>query len=241
MASTPHITDQEFAESGANREAMYRDELKRSAVDPNDPGTAPQDITYMDILGRGRWPVDYITARQAGHDHAGAMQVERVRIREAAGLPATEPMPPAPGPTPGPGPIPPQPPVEEPGVVDNMQRFATFYAQECGRRNWAPDQTTTHEQQMLFLQDCVLGYRRLTGDDSFVMKRADPGRPISNEVVVFAGSATHPIDANDYRRFWDFIQGAGTSTWKIVVGGHGDKLPTDQILVDPATLQNMEG
>lgn len=90
------ITDQEFLESCNNREHMYDAELHRAPVEATDESNR----TFMDRLGRGRWPIDYYTARIAGYTHSQAMQVERVRIREAAGLPASEPLPPPPPPAP---------------------------------------------------------------------------------------------------------------------------------------------
>ncbi len=230
----PTITDAEFKESCDNRERMYETELMRAPVEASNV----QERTFMDRLGRGRWPIDYYTARARGYSHADAMQVERVRIREAAGLPATEPLPTPPDPPPQPEP---EPPTEEPGVKDNMERFANFYLQECGRRGWAPNEHTDRDGRVKFLQETVLRYRDLHGDDSFVMKRADPTRPISDEAVVFIGSATHPIESSDYRRFWDFIISGGSSEWKIAVNGHGEILPISQPLVDPVTLETMYG
>ena len=78
-----HITDTEFKESADNREKVYEVELRRAAVEATDIN----ERTFMDRLGRGRWPVDYYTARLNGLDHAKAMQRERWEIRNAAGLP----------------------------------------------------------------------------------------------------------------------------------------------------------
>lgn len=221
------ITDQEFSESCTNREQMYANELHRAPVSADDL----VNRTFMDILGRGRWPIDYYSARVAGYSHPDAMQVERVRIREAAGLPASEPMPPAPTP---PVVVPP-PVVDVPGVRDNMDRFANFYLQECGRRGWAPDASSTRETRVAFLQDCILLYRPKSGDSTFVMKRAAADRPIGDDVVVFT------VDGPDYRRYWDFISGAGAGNWKVSVTGAGEILPSDQLLVDPVTLNSIPG
>ncbi len=228
MSNRPHITDEEFRASTTNREGVYQHELKRAPIKETDE----ENRTFMDTLGRGRWPVDYITARMDGYPHADAMQVERVRIREAAGLPATEPMPPHPIPPVVPTPpIDPKPPTDQPGVKDDMQRFVDFYAGLCKKFNWAPDQTTSRNQRVMFLRDAVLGYN----DPTIVMKRADPTRDISDEAVVF----TRP--GEDYRRFWDFIISGGSANWHLAVNGDGEILPPGQVLVDPKTLQIIEG
>lgn len=86
MASV-HITDVEFRESTNNREQIYETELRRTPIEATDVN----ERTFMDRLGRGRWPVDYYTARLNDLDHAKAMQRERWEIRNAAGLPQTEP------------------------------------------------------------------------------------------------------------------------------------------------------
>jgi len=92
------ITDTEFKESADNRETMYETELKRLPVQASDN----VNRTFMDRLGRGRWPIDYYTARVRGYNHQDAMLVERRAIRAAAGLNQTEPAP-APITPPGPG------------------------------------------------------------------------------------------------------------------------------------------
>lgn len=230
------ISDQEFSESVANRERMYRVELGRQPYAADHP-----DATAVDTLGRGRWPVEYLTARQRGYSHKDAMQVERVSIRKAAGLPATEPMPTPPAPPPPPplppppSPVDPPPVVDVPGVKDNLERFVTFYGQRCGRLNWQPDETTSREDRVQFLQATIKEYRIAKRDKSFVMKRADERRPISDEAVVFT------IAGADYRRFWDFIISGGSVAWKLSVHGDGEILPAGQILVDPETLDNLPG
>lgn len=228
----PTITDQEFRESTDNRERMYEVELHRVPVE----ATSVMERTFMDRLGRGRWPVDYITARQAGYSHAEAMQVERVRIRAAAGLPATEPMPAPPTP---PTPIPP-PPTDVPGVRDNMQRFAVFYKNRCARLNFRPDQTSTRESRILFLQETVLEFRATFPlEKLFYMKRASDTRPISDEVVVWLEVSP------DYRRFWDFLASGGSADWHVKTSsgelGSGEILETSQPIVDPRTLNTMPG
>jgi hypothetical protein len=229
-----NISDQEFTESCDNRERMYRDELRRDPIDPNRPEHHPH-ITFMDKLGRGRWPLEYITARQRGHSHASAMQVERVHIRAAAGLPPTEPMPPDPLP---PQPGPPQPGQDVPGVKDDAERFVAFYRGRAEGLGFKPDDTTSREQRIRFLAETLVAF----GKPGIVMKRADAGRPISDEVIVF----TAPTFPGDHRRFWDFIKSGGTSAFQLRIDGPGEILPgptgqEQQLLVDPRTLQVMPG
>ena len=226
------ISDQEFSESVANRERMYRVELGRPPYAADHP-----DATAVDTLGRGRWPVEYLTARQRGYSHTDAMQAERVGIRKAAGLQATEamPAPPVVAPVEPPPVRPERPGTDVPGVKDNMERFVTFYGVRCGKEGWQPDETTSREDRVKFLQATIKAYRKATRDKSFVMKRADAGRPISDEAVVFT------IPGADFRRFWDFIISGGSTAWKLAVHGDGDILPPEQILVDPDTLDHLPG
>jgi len=77
------ITDDELKAAAENLEQMYKTELGRQQA----------DRTYVDVLGRGRWPVDYYTARVQGFSHDQALQVVRWRIRDAARLPQPEPLP----------------------------------------------------------------------------------------------------------------------------------------------------
>lgn len=215
------VTDEEFRASKLAQEAVYRDEGGRQA-----------ERTYLDALGHARWDTDYVTLRMAGYSHPGALQEMRVRIREAwlpSPLPALEPH------VPPPAPPPPPPVVDVPGVRDNMDRFATHYGVFCGSTGRAPNATSTRESRVQLLRDAVLSYRAATGDRSFVMKRADAGRPIGDDVVVFI------TPGSDYRRYWDFIPNAGLDTWALAVHGGGDILDPGQILVDPDTLQNMLG
>lgn len=230
------ITDQEFRESADNREAMYRDELQRPAIDPANPAHQA-DITYMDRLGRGRWPVDYVTARQRGYAHADAMRIERIEIRKAAGLPPSETMPVPPVP---PSPPTPTPPADGPGVQDNMMRFATFYRAQCAHQGWQPNQFTTRDERVEFLRRAVLNFRSIFPHEvKFWMKRADAGRPISDEVVVWLTPGA------DYRRFWDFLASGGSAAWSVKVTAHdlgdGEILPAGQLIVDPVTLNTMPG
>lgn len=111
-----YITDQEFKESCDSRETLYATELGRPPI----PDTDLVNRTFMDKLGRGRWPIDYYTARLNGLNHAKAMQRERWEIRNAAGLPQPEPKPEYPG---APG-QPPQPPTGG-GIVVGPGNFRT--------------------------------------------------------------------------------------------------------------------
>lgn len=217
------ITDAEFTASKADQERVYSIEGNRQA-----------GHSYLDALGHARWDTDYYTLRAGGWAHEAALQEVRCRIREAwtPPLPAVEPHPEPPVPQPGPTP---PPSGDVPGVKDNMERFANFYLLECGRRRWAPNQDTTRDERVQFLQEAVVGYRAAVGDLSFVMKRASAGRPIGDDVVVFTTPGV------DYRRFWDFIGSAGIAEWKVRVDGPGEILPADQLLVDPHTLETIPG
>jgi hypothetical protein len=163
------------------------------------------------------------------------MQVERVRIRAAAGLPATEPMPPDPPPQP-----PDTPPLSQdvPGVKDDAERFVAFYRGRAQGLGFKPDETTSREQRVRFLADTLVAF----GKPGIVMKRADAGRPISDEVIVF----TAPTFPGDHRRFWDFIKSGGTPGFQLRIDGPGEILPgptgsEQQLLVDPGTLQVISG
>lgn len=229
----PTITDQEFLESKQSQEVVYRDEGKRQA-----------DRTYLDPLGHARWDTDYYTLRKAGWPHGDALREVRCRIREAWSppLPPLEQHPEAPKP---PTPDPPKPPVDQPGVLDNMQRFADYYLGRCNRTGFRPDERSTRESRIQFLQSAILGYRAATGDRTFVMKRASETRPISDEVIVFVGTNQQPISVDDYRRFWDFLASGGSADWHVKTSsgelGHGEILPSDQVLVDPLTLNSIPG
>lgn len=229
-----HITDTEFKESADNRERLYEQELLRAPIEASNE----KERTFMDRLGRGRWPVDYYTARAAGLNHADAMQRERWEIRNAAGLPQTEPKPEYPKP---PDPPKPDPPSDVPGVKDDAERVCSAYLQRTRLTGFKPNENSTRESRVAFLREVVLEWRSNGGGDHFVMKRASETRPISDEVIVFIGSATHPIDDKDYRRFWDIIKNAGTPAWEVNAAGHGEILHTDQPLVDPVTLEIMPG
>jgi len=200
----------------------------------------------VDLEGLLVWIPDYLRLRVIGYTHLDATLDVFAAIDDIwdpAGAPHKRPDPPtvipAPAPEIPPAPIP--PPDDRPGVLDNMIRFARFYRERCRRMVWAPDARTTHDEQMQFLRDTILEFRGTTGDKSFVMKRADAGRPVSNEVIVFMADPA----SGDYRRFWDFLRDAGRSNWTVLdteaLLGRGTILPPEQLLVDPVTLNTIVG
>lgn len=109
-----------------------------------------------------------------------------------------------------------------------VDRFVDFYARRCTETGFRPDQTTSHDQQMRFLQDCLKRFC----SSLLCMKRADPTRPISNEAIVFVGPGV------EYRLFIDFIIGAGGATPSLTKKLTG-YLPTAQPLVNPLTLEQL--
>lgn len=220
------ITDQEFAESCDNREAMYRDELHRDPIDPNNPAHQVH-ITYMDRLGRGRWPVDYITARQDGYTHLEAMQIERVRIRAAAGLPPTEGLPPRRSPAM------PQPPPALPGVQREDQastRAAVLYPQLLEANTY--ESCVEFTQRVLELLGPAWGHVGKTAGEGqavprgfkMVTVRGTDGKPyditgvshdaikhrLSGQVVDILGNAAANSDPDPARH------GLATPTWGLV-------------------------
>lgn len=235
--SEPTITDAEFTASKRSQEAVYRDEGGRQA-----------DRSYLDPLGHARWDTDYYTLRRNGYAHDAALIEVRCRIREAwspSPLPAVEPHPEPPVIVAPPPPVvtPPvvTPPADRPGVKDNAERFASFYFQRTRRTGFKPNERSTRDQRISFLQATILEYRDQTGDRSFVMKRASDTRPISDEVIVFVGTREAPISDVDYRRFWDIVRSAETADWFVHADGPGEILEAVQPLVDPVTLRIIQG
>lgn len=227
------ITDQEFRESVTNSEGVFEHELGRAPIEASNL----DERTFMDRLGRGRWATDYLTARQRGYGHQDAMTIQRIAIRQAAGLPPSEPLPVPPVPPAPPAPV---PPVDGPGVQDNMIRFATFYRAQCAQQGWQPNESTTREQRVEFLRRAVLNFRAIFPlEPKFWMKRADATRPVSDEVVVWL------TPGSDYRRFWDFLANGGAPNWSVKVTAHdlgeGEILPMGQLIVDPVTLDTSPG
>ncbi len=202
---------------------------------------------HVDLEGLLVWIPEYLRLRVSGYAHLAAVddvlaQINDIWFPDKA--PHPRPAPPAVEPAPAPAP---EPPTEIPGDPTSMSplgrmiRFAQFYLARCHALQWGPDLTTSRQSRVDFLREAIIEYRAKYGDKSFVMKRAAPGNPISDDVVVFMD----PRESGDYRRYWDFITSAGVDTWSIkrTQGelGDGDILPDAQPLVDPVTLQIIIG
>jgi len=112
---------------------------------------------------------------------------------------------------------------------DEIGRFVDFYGAELQRTGFLPDAGSTRETRIEFLQATVKRFC----SPLLSMKRADPGRPISDEVVVFL--KTGP----EYRVFADFLISGGSSGWKLSKHLEG-KLPIAQPLVNPLTLGQLQ-
>jgi len=111
-----------------------------------------------------------------------------------------------------------------------IERFVDFYGAELTRTGFAPDASSTRETRITFLQQTVKRFC----SPLLSMKRADPGRPISDEVVVFL----HFVDDQpgpEHRTFADFLISGGSSGWKLSKHLEG-KLERAQPLVNPLTL-----
>lgn len=113
-----------------------------------------------------------------------------------------------------------------PAFAQDAQRefvtFIEFYRGEMQRTGFVPDHTSTRDSRVLFLQQVVQRYCH----PYWMMKRADPGRQISDEAVVWIKPGA------EYRKFGDFIISGGASGWSL--GSHLDGiLPADQLLVSP--------
>lgn len=104
-------------------------------------------------------------------------------------------------------------------------RFVDFYGDELSRTGFKPDHTSTRETRIAFLQATVKKFC----SPLLSMKRADPGRPISDEVVVFLKLGA------EYRFFSDFLISGGSSAWRLSAHLEG-ALPIAQPLVNPLTL-----
>jgi hypothetical protein len=161
------------------------------------------------------------------------MREERWRIREAAGKPQIEPRPAAPVPPP---PVTPPPPPPVAVTAYKIADICRLYLIMAKAEGFKPDQTSSRSSRIDFLAK-VMRKVRLT-DRRWVMKRADAGRPISDEVAVFVG--TGPEQPYTYRAFWDFIRSGGSSEW-VVVAGDPETLPVGQLLVSPETLEVIPG
>lgn len=106
-----------------------------------------------------------------------------------------------------------------------ISAFVDFYALELSRTGFKPDASSTRETRIAFLQDTVKRFC----SPLLAMKRADAGRPISDEVVVFL--RTGP----EYRVFADFLISGGSGAWSLSRHLEG-RLPIAQPLVNPLTL-----
>jgi hypothetical protein len=106
-----------------------------------------------------------------------------------------------------------------------ITRFVQFYNSELTRTGFVPDHTSTRDTRIAFLQQTAQRFC----SPLLAMKRADPGRPISDEVVVFVGAGV------DYRLFADFLISGGSAAWKLSDHIEG-YLPAEQPLVNPMTL-----
>lgn len=109
-----------------------------------------------------------------------------------------------------------------------ITRFVQFYNKELARTGFQPDAGSTRETRIAFLQQTVQRFC----SPLLAMKRADPGRPISDEVVVFVGAGA------EYRLFADFLISGGSTAWKLSDHIEG-KLPMEQPLVNPLTLERL--
>lgn len=108
---------------------------------------------------------------------------------------------------------------------EEIGRFVDFYGDELARTGFAPDASSTRDSRIAFLQATVKRFC----SPLLSMKRADPSRPISDEVVVFL--KTGP----EYRVFADFLISGGSAGWQLSDHLEG-KLPIAQPLVNPLTL-----
>ena len=106
-----------------------------------------------------------------------------------------------------------------------ISRFVYFYGDEVERTGFKPDEHSTRESRIAFLQQTVKRFC----SPLLAMKRADPSRPISDEVVVFVQLGP------EYRVFSDFIPNGGSSAWRLSDHLEG-ALPIAQPLVNPLTL-----
>ena len=107
-------------------------------------------------------------------------------------------------------------------------RFVAYYQAELNRTGFRPDQTSTRDTRIAFLQQTVKRFC----SPMLAMKRADPTRPISDEVVVFVQAGA------EYRTFADFLISGGSAAWKLSDHVEGI-LPVEQPLVNPITLDRL--
>lgn len=108
---------------------------------------------------------------------------------------------------------------------DEISRFVSFYDDELSRTGFKPDASSTRDTRIAFLQQTVKRFC----SPLLAMKRADPTRPISDEVVVFVQAGA------EYRKFADFLISGGSANWQLSDHIEGF-LPASQPLVNPLTL-----
>lgn len=108
---------------------------------------------------------------------------------------------------------------------DEISRFVDFYGDELTRTGFKPDASSSRETRIAFLQQTVKRFC----SPLLAMKRADPGRPISDEVVVYL------VTGPEYRVFADFLISGGSANWHLSDHTEG-RLPIAQPLVNPLTL-----
>lgn len=114
-------------------------------------------------------------------------------------------------------------------ALADMQAFAAFYEVRMRAENWEPDERTSRDERVAFLQRTV----KLFCNPNLAMKRASDTRPISDEALV-------SVRSGEYRQFWDFIRSGGSANYQILKSsgdlGHGEILDASQPLVNPLTL-----
>lgn len=108
---------------------------------------------------------------------------------------------------------------------DEISRFVDFYGDELTRTGFAPDASSSRETRIAFLHQTVKRFC----SPLLAMKRADMGRPISDEVVVYL------VTGPEYRTFADFLISGGSANWRLSDHTEG-RLPIAQPLVNPLTL-----
>lgn len=224
----------------------YRDVGQRAIVlAPLSIGDAEIHL-HVDLEGILVWLQEYLRLRVNGYTHLDAVADVFAQINDIwfpANAPHPRPAPPVVTvPVPPPVPEPPAEPAPNPTTaLGRMVIFAQFYLDRCHALRWGPDASTTRDSRVEFLRQAIIAYRAKTGDKSFVMKRADRGRPVGDDVIVFMDDPR----TGDYRRYWDFIGNAGIDAWVVKRTarelGEGEILDTGQILVDPVSLQNIVG
>lgn len=103
-----------------------------------------------------------------------------------------------------------------------FEKFVEFYGRELVRTGFQPDASTSRDDRVFFLQRTL----QLYCSPLWMMKRADPFRPISDEAVVWVK------EGPEYRRFGDFIVSGGSDAWHLSTHLEGP-LPVAQPLVSP--------